>query len=328
MPERVLLTGATGFVGRHLFPALESAGYEVVCATRDVGHASREMPEREWRRFDVEDAQAMAEACRGCKAAFYFVHLLGRKDYPLHERRAAESFARAASQAGIERIVYLGGVAPREHASKHLASRIHTGEVLRRGSVPTLELRAGMIIGHGSASWLIVRDLGERLPMMLLPRWTKNHSWPVSIRDVVAALLSALRIPKSGSAVLDLPGPERISHRMLLERTARLFGRQPPLVDVPVLSPRLSSYWLTLVTRASLALSQELIEGLRHDLDPRNESLWRWLPSYRQQSIEEAMQQALRDEGQSLVPSPESEGAIRAFAAAYSTGGLDTLRAG
>lgn len=278
MGERtVLVTGATGFVGRHLCWALEAAGAQLRCASRSPERARRAHPERTWVRLDVEEPSTLRTAMEGCDVAVYLIHGMrgDAADYPQREREGAEAFAEAAAEAGVKRIVYLGGVAPRHAASRHLRSRLSTGAVLRGGPVPCTELRAAMIIGHGSASWHIVRDLSRRLPAMILPRWLRNRSAPVAVDDVVAALCWAIDRPDGeGSEWLDVPGPEVLTHRELLTRVAARFGKRPPMIYVPVLSPRLSSYWIALVTRESLPMAQELVEGLREDLLPSGDSVW------------------------------------------------------
>lgn len=209
------------------------------------------------------------------------------------ERRAASSFAQAASRAGIERIVYLGGPAPRGVPSEHLRSRLEVGEILRAGPVPVVELRASMVIGCGSASFQIVRDLAERLPIMVLPRWLSSRTSPVALSDVVDALLAAADLPLAESAWFDLPGPEIMSCQQILERIARLRGRRFLALKVPLLTPRLSALWLRLVTRTNFALARELVLGLQDDLLPEDDRFWR-LAGHRQlRSFDDAAQQAL-----------------------------------
>jgi len=271
----VLLTGATGFVGRHLFPALVAAGWRVRCATRNPERARAEQPDREWVRLDVADEASVRQALEGCEAAYYLVHGMGGGgDYPDREASAARTFREMASGAGLRRLVYLGGVAPSGEPSRHLRSRLETGRLLRAGRVPTVELRAAMIIGPGSESWHIVRDLAARLPAMVLPKWLSHTSCPVHVDDVVRALVHAADMPVEGSCWLDVPGPESLSHRELLRRVAGAMLKRPPLFDVPVLTPRLSSYWIALITRADLRLAQELVEGLRSNLEPTGPSIW------------------------------------------------------
>lgn len=295
-PQTILLTGATGFVGRHLYSALLRAGHRVRCTSRNPDRARARHPDREWVRLDADQPASFPAALRNCNAAYYLVHAIGEgRDYPEREARAARAFRGAVADAGLQRIIYLGGVAPRGRGSRHLRSRLETGELLRRGPVPTVELRAGMIIGRGGSSWQMVRDLAARLPAMLLPRWLHNHSWPVDIEDVVFALVSALSIPADASGWYDVPGPERLSHRELLGQVAEQLGHHPVMVGVPVLSPRLSSYWIAAVTRADLGLAQELVEGLRTDLDPSGSLFWDLFPSHERVPLGTSIRKALED---------------------------------
>ena len=304
---RVLLTGATGFVGRYVYPALDAAGCQVRCASRDPARAAKALPDREWVQLDIEDEASVRRAAEGCDAALFLVHEVGHsEDYPEHEAQGARAFAAAAHAAGLRRIVYLGGAVPNSsHCSRHLASRRRTGEILRSGPVPTVELRAAMIVGSGSASWTMVRDLSARLPAMLLPRWLRNHSYPVAVDDVVWALVASLTIPIAGSTVFDIPGPEEISHRAVLQRTAALMGHHRVMLNVPVLSPRLSSYWISLVTRIEHSMARELVEGVACDLEPTEPVLW---DQCRHQPLgfEQAAALALADENAATVPGPEA----------------------
>jgi len=301
----ILLTGATGFIGRHVAIALAAAGHDVRCATRDASSARAKHPGRTWVELDLEKPATLAGALAGCDAAIYLVHGMGtgHADYPEHERVSAESFARAAADARLRRIVYLGGVVPVRGASRHLRSRERTGEILRAGAVDTIELRAAMVIGAGSTSWIMVRDLARRLPAMVLPRWLRNVSYPIAVEDVVTGLLAALDLPGTGSRLYDLPGPERITHRDVLIRAAAAMGRKRLMLSVPVLTPRLSSYWIALVTRTDLAMAKELVEGVRFDLEPSHESLWDHL-GCRPMALDEAIRRALGDDAVVDVPSP------------------------
>lgn len=294
---RVLLTGATGFVGKHLYPTLVGAGYEVVCASRHPERARALEPEKRWVQCDVSDPDSTRRALEGCDVAYYLVHSLASgPGWPEREVRTAEVFRGAAAAQRLERIVYLGGMAPKGVPSPHLQSRLLCGEILRGGLVPTFELRAGMIIGAGSASWKMVRDLAERLPAMVLPRWMSKHSWPVAIDDVVHGLLSVLELPKELAHHYDLPGPERISHQEVLLRVAHLLGKHPVHLRVPLVSPRLSSYWIGLVSDVDFELARILVAGLSSDLDPKPPTLWSLLPPYRRLTLEEAVERALQAE--------------------------------
>jgi len=300
---QVLLTGATGFVGGYLWPQLTRAGYTVRCLSRDAERARRRWPEREWVDGDLSDPEQTHRALDGCDCAYYLAHGMaeGAADFRAREIRSAEQFAGAAAAAGVRRIVYLGGFAPQQRPSEHLRSRLEVGEALRAGSVPTVELRSSMIVGHGSLSWLIVRDLAARLPAMVLPRWLNSRTQPIAIEDVVLALVRALDLPLSSSEWFDIPGPETITAREILERTADLQGlRRPLMVEVPVLTPWLSSHWVRFVTRAQWSVARELVLGLAVDFMAQDARFWE------------------RVGHQSLVPF--NEAARRALAAEHADG--------
>lgn len=303
MPEikRVLLTGATGFIGRHLYPVVVKAGFAVVSGARDPEAAQQRFRGRAFVKLDLNDYHSIATAMQGCDAAVYLVHSMAEgRGYEKTEERAAIAFLRAAEQAGIKRIVYLGGVQPERKPSKHLRSRGRTGELLRSGRVSTIELQAAMVVGAGSESWRIVRDLAARLPLMLLPRWLESRSEPIYIDDVTAALAHALTVDISGSAVYPLPGPEVMSAREILTRTASLLGLGPPMLQVPVITPRLSSYWIALVTRANEQIARQLVEGLRSDLIAPDDGFWKLMPNHPRVPFDEAARRALFAEAQTL----------------------------
>lgn len=301
----LFLTGATGFVGAALYPELLGRGAKVRCVTRQLAQARSRAPERDWVYADVDDERSLEAAMRGCDRAYYLVHSMGGRsgagdDYAEREARGAECFARAAARAGLERIVYLGGVAPAGQASKHLSSRLKTGETLRAGSVPTIELRAAMIVGAQSASWQLVRDLAFRLPLMVLPAWLQNRSQPVAIADVVAALAHAGTEGVAAPGCYSLPGPEVLSGEQVLRKVAALRGLRPRALRVPLLTPRLSSYWLGLVTRGDVKLARELVEGLRTDLIAQEPPYWPLMGSPPLLSLDEAAAAALALEASAL----------------------------
>jgi uncharacterized protein YbjT (DUF2867 family) len=305
-PKAVLLTGATGFVGRAVQPALVAAGWQVRSLSRQPARASAAGVE--WVRGDVADAGDCARALEAMHTAIFLVHGMGEgRDFERREVDEAGRFAEAAARAGVRRIVYLGGVAPSGHASAHLHSRLEVGETLRRGPVPTLELRASLIIGHGSLSWLIVRDLAARLPVMVLPSWLRSRTQPVAIDDVVAALVGAVELPDTESGSFDLPGPDVLSGREILEETARQMHLTPPFaIEVPLLTPRLSSQWVRFVTRARWSVAREVVVGLTHDLLARDDHFWRRIGHPGRLSFAEAAHRALAAEG----PAPGLWGAV------------------
>jgi uncharacterized protein YbjT (DUF2867 family) len=297
-PERrMLVTGATGFIGSALVPALRARGHSVVAASRRPSAAAHPAGE-EWRPCDLLRPETLPTALAGVQVAYYLVHSMGsgRADFRELERCGAEAFVASAARSGLERIVYLGGPAPPGRPSEHLRSRLEVGEILRGGPVPAIELRASMVIGAGSASWQIVRDLAVRLPVMVLPKWLKSRTRPVALEDAVTALVAAAELPLESSACFDLPGPEIVSGRQILERIAALRGRRILALEVPLLTPRLSALWLKLVTRTDFALARELVLGFNQDLLPKDGRFWQLIDHGPLVSFDEAVRRALANE--------------------------------
>lgn len=320
MMPRVLLTGATGFVGRSVLPALLRAGWQVRGLSRDPRRARDRWPEVEWVGGDVGDPAVCARALAGCDAALYLVHAIGEgPDFRRREVEAARTFAAAAAAVpSMRRIVYLGGVAPRGRGSEHLQSRLEVGEALRAGRVSTIELRASMIVGHGSLSWLIVRDLAARLPVMVLPRWLRSRTEPVAIDDVVVALVRALELEQAGSAWFDIPGPDVLTGKQILEQTARVMGlRQPRSLDVPLLTPHLSSLWVRFVTRADWSVARNIVVGLTHDLLAQSDRFWAQIDHRTRLSFAEAARRALAAEEREGVPVRGPWGVVERMLAAH-----------
>lgn len=293
----VLLTGATGFVGRTLYPKLRADGWEVRCASRRPQEAAREWPDRDWLYMDVEDADSIGSALEGCGSAMYLVHQMGGgPGYAERERQSAALFREQCERHDVRRVVYLGGVAPPTTPSKHLASRLEAGRVLRRGDLSTIELRAAMIIGEGSESWQIVRDLAERLPVMVLPKWTRSKSQPVAISDVVEALSAALSLPAEAAGWYDIPGPDVLTVRQILMEVGRQLGREPLTFDVPLLSPKLSSYWLRFVTTCDAFVARQLVQGLKTDLLAASDEYWRMIDHLERTDFQTAVRRVLADQ--------------------------------
>jgi uncharacterized protein YbjT (DUF2867 family) len=295
--RRVLLTGASGFVGRAVQPVLAAAGWDVRCLTRDRIKARAQWPELDWVEGDIADHGACLRALGGCEAAIYLAQGSAGADDHAREIATAQTFARAAATTGLGRVIYLGCIAPREEAPPHLRSRVQVGEALRSGAVPTIELRASMIVGAGSPRWRIVRDLAARLPIMILPRWLRSRTEPIAIDDVCLALLRALDLPIKGSAWFDLPGPEVLSGRQVLEHTARaLHVGRPVMIDMPLLTPQLSALWVRFVTRADWPIARAIVVGHRHDLLASDDRFWKAIGHSQRLSFEEAARRAIAGE--------------------------------
>lgn len=296
-PQTILLIGASGFVGRHAAIALGAAGYVVRAASRDPRRAQRKLPWLDFTACDVTSEASLASAMRGCHAAVYLYHGLGTgPDYPETETKAAQAVSRAARRADLARIVYLGGVEPEGPPSRHLASRLRTGRCLREGEVPTVELRAAMVIGHQSQSFTLVRDLVLRTPWLMLPAWLDFRSCPIAICDVAAALAVAVGRPLQGSAWYDLRGPECLTHRELLERLGRAFGTGVSPRRLPGLTPSIATLGLSVLTRVPSSVVAELVEGLSSDLVPKGENFFRREQVALLRSVHEAIADSFADE--------------------------------
>ncbi len=270
----ILVTGATGYVGGRLIPALLAAGYRVRAMGRNLG----KMGCRPWAgnnrvelvQGDVMDVESLKQAAAGCRAAYYLVHsMIAQKEkFVEADRRAARNMVAAATAAGVERIIYLGGLAEAKDGalSKHLRSRIEVADILQAGPVPTTDLRTPMILGSGSASFEILRYLVERLPAMTTPRWVRSLNQPIAIRNVIAYLIGCLEHEETSGKTYDIGGPDILTYRDLLDiyaEEARLPKRL--IVPVPVLTPTLSALWIHLISPVPASIAQPLTEGLTSD---------------------------------------------------------------
>jgi uncharacterized protein YbjT (DUF2867 family) len=302
----VLVTGATGYIGSRLLPRLLEKGHRVRCLARNPEKLSlSRQPHLEVVQGDVLRAESLPRALSGIDVAYYLVHSMTTSSESFREKDglAAANFARAASEAGLKRIIYLGALGhdgPR--LSEHLRSRQETGDVLRQGSVPVTELRAAIIVGAGSASFEIVRDLARRLPVMVCPRWVRSRCEPIAIRDVLLYLLGVLEEPRSVGETLEMGGGDVLTYADLMRITAQVMGRHVHIVTVPILTPRLSAYWLNLVTAVPMSLARPLVEGLRNDVVCRDGRLREWIP-HPTLRFREAVAEALEEEGRNLVES-------------------------
>jgi uncharacterized protein YbjT (DUF2867 family) len=259
---KVAVFGATGTIGRPLVDGL-SREHEVVGVSRRA--QPRTSKGVSWISADAGDAPGVAHALAGVDVLYYLVHSLGTGDFAERDVRAAETVAAEASTAGVRQIVYLGGLGDdRAELSPHLRSRRETGRRLARGDVPVTTLRAAMVVGRGSAAFETIVALVDRLPAMICPRWVTTPTQPIALGDVLGYLVGVCGLEEAYGGAFDVGGPEVMSYRGMIDRVARLRGRRPLIVEVPVLTPRLSSLWLHLVTPVNASVARPLIAGLRN----------------------------------------------------------------
>ncbi len=257
---KVAVFGATGTIGAPLLPLL-ARDHEVIGVSRGVREASDSV---EWRQADATDAEAVRRALDGVDVVYYLVHSLGNPDFEERDLRAASTVAAEAERAGVRQLIYLGGLGDtRAELSSHLRSRIETGKRLQAGAVPVTTLNAAIVVGPGSAAFETVVALVDRLPAMICPRWVGVPTQPIALRDTLGYLAGVCGLESAFGRSFDIGGPEVMTYREMIERIARIRGKHPLIVEVPFLTPRLSSYWLHLVTPVKAAVARPLIEGLR-----------------------------------------------------------------
>lgn len=293
----ILLTGATGYVGGRLLKALQARGKHVRCiarrpaALRDAISDNTEVVEGDI----LLDGPGLRAAMRGAGEAYYLVHSMAAgKDFEQRDREAARIFGDAARESGVRRIIYLGGLARGRRLSSHLASRIEVGRLLAESGVPTVELRASIVIGAGSLSFEVIRALVDRLPIMVTPRWVGNRAQPIAIDDLIDYLLMALEMDLDGSHVFEIGGADVASYRDIMNEYARQKGARRAMIPVPVLTPWLSSLWLALVTPVFAKVGRRLIEGVRNESFVTDWSALEAFP-FRPVGLNEAIRRALNE---------------------------------
>ncbi|HEX9016858.1 MAG TPA: SDR family oxidoreductase [Chloroflexota bacterium] len=293
----VLVSGATGYVGGRLIPRLLEAGHRVRVLVRDPDRLQGRpwLSSVEVATGDVLQPETLPAAVAGVSAAYYLIH--GMSDTPSFERRdieAARNFGKAAKAAGVERIIYLGPLGnPRSDLSTHLRSRRQTGAALREAGVPVTEFQAAIIVGSGSISFEIVRYLTERLPVMICPKWTHTRTQPIAIRDVLAYLIDALEVPESAGKTIQIGGADALSYAEMMICYARVRGLQRHQLLVPLLSSRLSSYWIHLTTPIPATIARPLIDGLRYETVVRDATAKELFPAIEPIDYETAVRLAL-----------------------------------
>jgi uncharacterized protein YbjT (DUF2867 family) len=300
--HRVLLTGATGYIGGRLLAELERRGVALRCfLRRPESLRGRAAPSTELAAGDALDAQAVARALGAVDAAYYLIHSMGGEDFAARDREAARIFGTAAREAGVKRIVYLGGLGENAGGlSEHLRSRQETGEILRESGVPVVEFRASIVLGSGSLSFEMIRALVERLPVMICPRWVAVETQPIAIRDVVAYLGAALDLPAGAERIYEIGGPDRTTYGGLMREYARQRGLRRLLIPVPLLTPRLSSLWLGLVTPLYARVGRTLVDSMRNRTVIRDPAALVAFP-VKPRGVREAITRALVNEDEALA---------------------------
>lgn len=295
----VLITGATGFIGKRLTSALLDQGYRVRCMVRK--DAAGIAAGAEIVKADMLERASLAQALEGIDTAFYLVHSMGggRSDYVRRDREAAKNFVQAAEKAAVRRVIYLGGLGETgDGLSEHLKSRLEVADILRSGKFATTFLRAAVIIGAGGTSFEMVRGLVQRLPLMITPRWVSTRCQPIEVHDVIAYLAGCLANERTAGGTFDIGGPDILTYREMMEHLARLEGKRLWIVPVPVLTTKLSSYWVALFSTVPPSVSMPLIEGLNNEVVCRDISI-RTLVPLRLTPYDEALQLALEEEARS-----------------------------
>jgi len=306
---KVLITGSTGYIGRRLLMSLLNSGKRIsirllVSDSRQVSPGVADKVEIiEGNTFNSE---ALKESLKGIHTAYYLIHSMSssKGDFEDLDRKSATAFINEAAAAGVKRVIYLGGLGERDSASRHLASRQETGEILSAypDKIETIWFRAAIIIGAGGASFEIIRNLVEKIPVMIAPAWVKTLTQPVAVDDVILYLKTALNLKKTGSRIIDIGG-ERMSFLQMLEKAAEVSGLKRFIIPVPFFSPKLSSYWLILLTPVPFKLASALVAGLKSESIVKNSNAATLFPDIKPIQYEESLRRALAEEEHEILSS-------------------------
>ena len=308
---RALVFGASGYIGTNLTPRLLEDGWQVRAAARHMAVLeARDWDGAELVEADALDPETLPATLKDIDVAFYLVHSMAAgSDFARLDIEAAKNFAAAAAEAGVKRVVYLGGLIPADPRSAHLKSRAETGDVLRHGAVPVTEIRAGMIVGPGSAAYEIIRDLVNYLPIMITPRWVQSRSTPIALANLLDYLVGVARMPEAAGKIYDVGGPETLTYEQLMRQYGDIKEKRFWLLSLPVLTPRLSSYWLKLVTAVPTNIARALIDGLEHDVIADDEAIRELIP-LKLMTFRESVEAALDAEQNNTVSAHWAEGSI------------------
>jgi uncharacterized protein YbjT (DUF2867 family) len=277
--KTVLITGANDFIGRLLTQALRIEDLQLRCLVRKAGATLDKSIETV--QGDLLEPLTLPAVMAGVDTAYYLVHAMagGRAGFERRDREAAENFVQAAEKAGVRRVIYLGGLGETgDDLSEHLKSRLEVADILRSGKFATTFLRAAIIIGAGGASFEMVKALVERLPVMITPRWVTTRCQPIAVEDVISYLTGCLKDERTTGRTFDIGGPDVITYKEMMERFGRIRGRNLYILPVPVLTPRLSSYWVGFITPVAPSVSMPLIEGLKNEVICRKHSIRDLIP--------------------------------------------------
>jgi uncharacterized protein YbjT (DUF2867 family) len=291
----ILVTGASGFIGRRLVTALLQHGYRVRCMVRKPTDLPAGV---EQVHGDLLKPDSLPAVLEGITTAYYLVHSMGagKGDFAEQDRQAARNFVASADAAGLQRAIYLGGLGETgDNLSHHLASRLEVANILQTGHFSTTFLRAAVIIGFGGSSYEMVHSLVKRLPVMITPRWVVTRNQPIAVADVIGYLVGCLKEPKTSGGTFDIGGPDIMTYKEMMERFAALEGKRLWIIPVPVLTPKLSSYWVGLVTPVKPAIAIALIEGLKNEVICRDNRIRELVP-IRLTPFDEAIQTALAEQ--------------------------------
>ena len=313
-PEKIAVAGATGYVGGHLVPALHEAGFTVRCLARTPEKiAGRNWSFADVARADVFEPESLISALNGIDVAYYLVHSMSTTgDFQESDRVAASNFASASKTAGVQRIIYLGGLGSHnDDLSAHLQSRQEVGKVLGESGIPVTELRASIIIGSGSASFEIIRDLARKLPVMITPKWVNSRCEPIAIDNVITYLVQTLTTPETIDQILEIGGGDVLTYGDMMHKVSEITGHPLLMLKVPVLTPRLSAYWLNLVTSVPMSVAFPLVDGLRNDTVCHDQRIRDWIPQDLI-SFESAVQKALA-EADNVLESRWTEASLQSF---------------
>lgn len=315
---KILLTGATGYIGKRLLPVLIEQGHEVVCCVRDKNRFPSEgiykHPNVSLFEVDFLKEISISDFVKDIDAAYYLIHSMSSnvKDFGSLEETSANNFIRLVKQTSIKQIIYLGGITNEEKLSKHLASRKRVEEILSKSGIPLTSIKAGIIVGSGSASFEIIRDLVEKLPMMITPKWLNTKHQPIAIRNILEYLTGVLLKTESFNKSYDVGGPDILSYKEMLLQLAEVRGLKRFIFTVPVMTPRLSSYWLYFVTSTSYMLAINLVNSMKVEVVAKNQGLEKML-GIKPISYKEAVQLAFQKIEQNNVVSSWKDSLVSSY---------------